>query len=276
MKKRRNRYTFIVIRIFVVIMISMSVVYAILGQKINIKGTVTVGEKNESNKGYNVTYVIRNKWTVENKYVFQISMTLENNTDEVLDGWRISIENPENGEILNYYNVNCNFTKDTIEFSNVSYNAQVPSKGKVTFEFQIATTNPYYKPGNIIINGSTINPPEEPEKPTDPEEKKAEVTIQKENQWGVEGEYYTQVKIIVKNTGNTEIHSWQFNVSFEDETSFEQLWNATVQKNNNNEYRISNSEYNGVLQAGSEISFGGIIKSKNLENNYEITNIILK
>lgn len=85
--------------------------------------------------------------------VFQISMTLENNTDEVLEGW----------------------------------------KRQVTYEFQIATTNPYYKPENIIINGNSNAKPEEPEKPNPPEEKKAEVIIQEENQWGTEGDYYTQI-----------------------------------------------------------------------------------
>ena len=118
-------------------------------------------------------------------------MTLENNTDELLDGWKISIENPENGEVLNYYNVNCNVTANTIKFSNVSYNAQVPSKGKVTFEFQIATTNPYYKPENIIINGSSI------EKTEEPEQKNIQVNMEKEGQWGTEGEYYTQIKVIM-------------------------------------------------------------------------------
>ena len=273
MKKIRNKNVFIVLIVFIVIMISISVVYAILSEKINITGKATIGEKTTTNKGYNVTYTIKNKWTVDNKYVFQISMSLENNTDDILDGWKISIANPENGEVLNYYNVNCKATESIIEFSNVSYNAQVPSKGKVVFEFQIATTDPYYKPENIIINGSTIVSPEKPDEPTEPEEKKVEVEIQKENQWGTENEYYTQIKIIVKNIGNKEIHSWQFDINFESETTIEQMWNVVVNKNSDSKYTILNSEYNGVIQAGSEINFGGIIKSKISENKYEILNI---
>lgn len=138
MKRRKNKYITITLILFALIMIIISTAYAILSKRLKIVGKVTLGENSNTNKGYNVTYVIRNKWTANNKYIFQISMTLENNTDELLDGWKISIENPENGEVLNYYNVNCNVTANTIKFSNVSYNAQVPSKGKVTFEFQIA------------------------------------------------------------------------------------------------------------------------------------------
>lgn len=275
MKRRKNKYITITLILFAIIMIIISTAYAILNNRIKIVGKVTLGENSNINKGYNVTYVIRNKWSANNKYIFQISMTLENNTDELLDGWRISIENPENGEVLNYYNVNLNATANTIEFSNVSYNAQVPSKGKVTFEFQIATTNPYYKPENIIVNGSSIEKPNEPEKPEKPEEKKIEVTMEKEGQWGTEGEYYTQIKMIVKNVGNTEIHSWQFDIKFENETTIEQIWNIKSEKINNYQYTISNSDYNGMIQPNAEISFGGIIRSSKSENKFEIINIKL-
>ena len=88
-----------------------------------------------------------------------------------------------------------------------------------------------------------------------------------------ENEYYTQIKIIVKNIGNKEIHSWQFDINFESETTIEQMWNVVVNKNSDSKYTILNSEYNGVIQAGSEINFGGIIKSKSSENKYEILNI---
>ena len=255
MKRRKNKYITITLILFALIMIIISTAYAILSKRLKIVGKVTLGENSNTNKGYNVTYVIRNKWTANNKYIFQISMTLENNTDELLDGWKISIENPENGEVLNYYNVNCNVTANTIEFSNVSYNVQVPSKGKVTFEFQIATTNPYYKPENIIINGSSI------EKTEEPEQKNIQVNMEKEGQWGTEGEYYTQIKLVVKNIGNTEVHSWQFDIKFE--------------KVNSNQYTISNSDYNGMIQPNAEISFGGIIKSSKPENKFEIINIKL-
>lgn len=275
MKKRRNIYTFLVLVIFTIIMLGLSIAYAILNKKINIKAIVTLEEKQNTNKGYNVTYIITNKWSSNNKYVFQIRMTLENNTEELLDGWKISIKNPENGEVLNYYNVNCNVNADIIEFSNVSYNAQIPSKEKISFEFQISTTNPYYKPEDIIINGSIIKPPEEDvEKPEGI--KKAEIVIEKEGGWGAENEFYTQVKISIKNTGNVEIHSWQFDVNFKNETTIEQMWNVNIKKVNDNQYQLSNSDYNGVIQPNSEIILGGIIKSSAKDIPYEITNIILK
>lgn len=273
MKRRRKKYKILIMLIFTTIMTLISVSYAILNNKINIIGKATLSPKQEEIKGYNVTYIIRDRWNIDNKYIFQISMTLENNTEEILDEWKISIEKPENGEILNYYNVNCRVTDNTIEFSNLPYNAQIPSKEKFTFEFQISTTNPYYKPGNIIVNGIPNPKPEEPNKP---EEKKVEIMIEKENQWGTEGEYYTQIKVIIKNTGKTEINSWQFDVNFENETTIDQMWNVKAEKISEKQYRISNSDYNGMIQPDSEIILGGIIKTSNIENKFEITNIVCK
>ena len=89
----------------------------------------------------------------------------------------------------------------------------------------------------------------------------SKVNMEKEGQWGTEGEYYTQIKLVVKNIGNTEVHSWQFDIKFE--------------KVNSNQYTISNSDYNGMIQPNAEISFGGIIKSSKPENKFEIINIKL-
>ena len=85
--------------------------------------------------------------------------------------------------------------------------------------------------------------------------------MEKEGQWGTEGEYYTQIKLVVKNIGNTEVHSWQFDIKFE--------------KVNSNQYTISNSDYNGMIQPNAEISFEGKKKSSKPENKFEIINIKL-
>ena len=88
MKKRKSKYTIITIIVFTIIMIFISISYAILSKKINITGKVTLGESSNTNKGYNVTYVIKNKWNANNKYVFQISMTLENTSTKFGNKYR--------------------------------------------------------------------------------------------------------------------------------------------------------------------------------------------
>lgn len=68
MKRRKNKYITITLILFVLIMIIISTAYAILSKRLKIVGKVTLGENSNTNKGYNVTYVIRNKWTANNKY----------------------------------------------------------------------------------------------------------------------------------------------------------------------------------------------------------------
>ena len=68
MKRRKNKYKTITLILFVLIMIIISTAYAILSKRLKIVGKVTLGENSNTNKGYNVTYVIRNKWTANNKY----------------------------------------------------------------------------------------------------------------------------------------------------------------------------------------------------------------
>jgi hypothetical protein len=53
------------------------------------------------------------------------------------------------------------------------------------------------------------------------------------------------------------------------------MWNVKTEQLNEKQYRISNSDYNGMIQIDSEISFGGIIKSSTMENKIEVINIKL-
>lgn len=264
-----------IIIFFCIILLFSGVAYSILNQKIKLIGKVSIGNEDNIIQNYNVTYIIENKWYSNGKYYYKISMTLHNNTNEQLNGWKISIKAPENAQIMTYSNTDCIFLKDKIEFNNVSYNAQVPAKSKVTFEFQIATTDPYYKPSNIIINGDIIAPPEKPEFPEEIE-KKASITIKKQNSWQSNGLFFSQLNVILKNTGDTEILTWKFDIKFDGNTDIEQIWNANIQKNDERQYTFSNSTYNGIISPDGEINFGFIVKSTIEQSNFEAININLK
>ena len=53
------------------------------------------------------------------------------------------------------------------------------------------------------------------------------------------------------------------------------MWNVKIETVNTSQHRISNSDYNGMIQPGVEASFGRIIRSAVKENNNEIINIKL-
>lgn len=274
MKKRRKINKVILIGFFCIALLFLGTAYSILKQDIKLIGKATLVEQNETTNDYIVTYEIENKWYNEGKYYYSILMNLQNNTLETLDGWKVEVKAPENAELLAYYDVNCVLIGNILEFTNVSYNAQVPSKDKVTFKFQIATTDAYYKPSDIIVNGTTpIVPPEQPGQPE--EEKKAEVILQKENTWQTDSFYFTQVKATIKNIGNVEITSWQFDIEFQNEVSIEQIWNASIEQKTESRYTFLSSTYNAVIAKDGEAGFAFIVKAAKEQNNFEVIEIIL-
>lgn len=272
MKRRRlNKVTLIIA--FSIALLFLGIAYSILKQELEITGKATITKQDQEVEDYIVTYEIKNKWFANGKYYYDITVHLKNNTKEMLEGWEILMNAPKNPELLSYYDVKGNLLQNKLQFTNVGYNAQVQSKETISFGFQIATTDPYYQPENIIVNGTLPEPPEKPDVPDN--QKKVEITIQKENEWESGEFYFSQLQVILKNIGKTEITSWKFDLMFDNETSVEQIWNGNVEKKNETRYTFSPSLYNGLISIDGEASFGIIIKSSEQENKFQIIEMVL-
>lgn len=269
---RKKQIRIIVLSIFSLLIVSLSVGYSLLKEKIIINGKATIIIE-ETNNQYIVSYTIDQKWFSNNKYYYKITINILNNTDKTLEGWRVSISKPENGIIENYYNTNCYINNDKIQFENLVYNSQIFAKKTVSFGFQISTTQDNYKPENITINDETEKPPEE-DKPEE-NNKMIEITMNKENSWKSNGNYFLQYNIIIKNTGKSNINSWQFDIESPGKFSIDQIWNAIYEENTNS-ITLKNSTYNGFIDANNSISFGVIVKAKKEQIEFNTTNIILK
>lgn len=274
--KRKTKIKVILICFFSITLLFLSVGYSILKQDIKILGKVSIQSQEPERQDYIVTYVIDSKWYSNGKYYYKITMTLFNNTNTTLDGWMIAIQAPANAEIVNYASVQCELKEKTIEFTNVSYNAQVPSKTSISFEFQVATTDAYYQPSNIVVNGSNQVPPEEPEKPGEVE-KKAIIELVEENTWESSVQFYFhQYTVTVQNVGTSEIHGWQFDLDFKKEATIEQIWNGEIEKKTQQMYTLKNSAYSGIIPVQGKTNFGFIVKTTMKKLSLEPTNIVLK
>lgn len=268
--KRNNKLKITLYIILTFMLLTMGIAYSLLQQKLNLIGKANIRPA-EDTGDYIVTYVINNKWYTNNKYYYQITMTLFNNTNSLLNGWTIDISTPDNAEIINYSNVNCKLKGKRIEFTNVSYNSQVISKESVSFEFQISTTDPYYNPSNIIVNGN-----EQEEIPSLPEgERKINIELIQENSWE-SGGYYMQYALNITNTGTEIISSWQFDLEAKKQYGIEQIWNAESKQKEDILYTIKNLEYNGIIQPNETISIGIIIKSSIKNNLFATINVKLE
>lgn len=266
MRKKNNAK--IIILVFCVILFGIGIVYSVLRQDLNI-----IGKANIDIEDYIVTYKIEDKWQVDNNMYYRITMTLFNNTDYVLNGWKISMSAPENVIISNYASINCSINEKYIIMENVSYNEQILSKSSTSFEIQISTTDLEYKPSNITVNDKGTSKPEIPSKPEE-NEKNAKISFNKDNSWQSGEYYYYQITATVENIGTNIINSWEFDINILEDSDIEQIWNANYIKNNNI-YTFENSIYNGNIQLNSNITFGFIIKIKNNNLDLKAENIIL-
>lgn len=172
MKKRKYRKN-IAILIFIILIISITTGYALLDKNVKITGKVNlkVGGDNNLDK-YIITYSIENRWTSNGLFYYNIKINILNNTNETLDGWKVSITAPESPKLEGYYNVNAEIRNSVIIFENVEYNSQILPNQNMNFSFIISTIDENYKPGNITINGSDAIKPEIPSETE--EEKKLE------------------------------------------------------------------------------------------------------
>lgn len=274
MRRRKTNVRIFLLIVFCLSLILISIGYSVLKQKVNIFGTATIIKKEEENKDYLVTYVIQNKWFTNGRYYYELIFTLLNNTQTTLDGWEINVKAPKDVNIVTYSNVNCEVKGSQIVFSNVTYNAQIPGKQSVSFELQLSTSDPYYEPTDITINGSNVIPPIDPIPPEE-QEREVEIRFQEDNTWSSESYEYYQYSVVIKNVSEVAIHSWQFELGFDQESYIEQIWNGLATQQGNT-ITLQNSTYNGMIQPNSEISFGFILKTVQKNPNLIPINVILK
>lgn len=271
MKKRNHKN--IAILFFIILIISITTGYALLEENIQITGKANIktGENNEEK--YIVTYTIEGKWFNGGLYYYNIKMNILNNTNETLNGWKVSIAAPQDSKLEGYFDTNATIQNSNIIFENVEYNSQILPNQSIHFSFIISTTEENYKPGNIVINGSEPINPEEPEQPEG--EKKAQIEIDRTSGWQGEDGYIYQYTIKITNTGNLQINSWQFDIDIKDDSNIEQVWNANYSQSGTI-VTFENSDYNAIISVNDSISFGIMIKTKQENKELEATNIILK
>lgn len=270
----KKNYKNIAILIFIVLIISITTGYALLEKNIKITGKVNlkVGGDNNLDK-YIVTYSIENRWTSNGLFYYNIKINILNNTNEILDGWKVSITAPRNPKLEGYYNVNAEIRNGNIIFENVGYNSQILPNQNIDFSFIISTPDENYKPGNITINGSEPINPELPDEPE--EEKKAKIEINNMSGWQGEDGYFYQYTIKIINVANTQINSWQFDIDIKDDSNIEQVWNAKFSQSGTI-VTFKNSDYNGIISTNNFTSFGIMIKTRQENKELIATNIILK
>ena len=264
----KNNILKIILSVFVFFIVFISIGYSLLVTNLNITGKANLIALDPQ---YNLSYSI-DSWYTNGEYYYNVNITITNNSNRILDNWSIKMDFPTNTSVTNTWNTTYQISNNNITFSNMSYNGNIGIGASTDFGFQIKDLTGDFYCKNVSINDIQL-PDSQPPEPIP--QGKVVVTFSKSNQWQSGDLYYYSYNVSVNNMTNKKIKSWAFDLLFDSTTNLSQIWNAQY-ITSAGKIVISNMTYNGVIQAGNNVTFGMIITTKNSNYIPQATNIVYK
>lgn len=276
-KRRRNRKsnlisTLVVLTTFILFFF-FSIAYSTLKQTLSISGTASTLNNETSN---DVSFTI-DSWFDGNLYYYRVSMTAFNNTSSPFISWDISMDVPNDANLLHHSGITAYISNSRIMCNNVNYNGNIQPSQSVNFEFQISTTLSEYRPTNIIFNGNTMDNPSPPEPGESIPLTDIDISFTITNEWKDTGYNYYQYEVKISNNNNIlSSKAWQFDITLPKHSTINQYWNTNSLAVSDTQITFSNLDYNGIISPNSSITFGLIIQTKTKNFIPEAINIIIK
>lgn len=177
---------------------------------------------------------------------FTASMTLTNNSKSTVSGWYVEFDFPN--EIKQVWNAEL-VSKDGSHYivKNKDHNAIIKSKRSVTFSFS-GSPEVSSQPTNVVVH-DIID--------VDPGKVDCEVTFRVDSDWTKAFE----ALMTIKNNGD-EITGWVLEFDMEHEIT--RLWDGVLESVEKDgkvyHYKVKNKDYNAIIKAGQQITFGFIAK----------------
>lgn len=144
-KKKNNIYSHIFFVILVACLIYISIGYAFYTQNVNILGNVKIINYIYEEGDLTVTYTwTETGWEIYDKKIYRINVTVTNNTNHIVDGWKVTFDFPETAEVQ--YAYNCNYSKDdpssfycpTYSQNDDIYNVLLDIGNSIDFQIDVA------------------------------------------------------------------------------------------------------------------------------------------
>jgi len=181
---------------------------------------------------------------------FTSSVTITNDTDQVINGWDVSMDFSGSASINGMWNASLSGS-GPYQAANKNYNSTIQPNSSVQFGFnsnKTTSNTPASAPtfGGICSSDEENTPP--PPTPTEPITAQCEYVINSEWSTG----FSSAVKIT--NTAQQAINDWTVGMDFTDGSTITNLWNANL--SGNNPYQATNKSYNKTIAANSTIQFG--------------------
>lgn len=271
-RKKNNKKMFIVIFIISIFFVC-STGYALLSQKLNIKGIVRLNTGNEECdihkfNGYKkfeheITYEI---YDTNNGYKVHTMIKITNVGEKYVNRWRSYLIFPENSVINDSYNCNRVFEGDAYIFENPSenYNNIIDAGSSISYDvaytaptsdYQIIDVASYGFDSNIevfptiadmsqCLNGGEPSVPDE--------EKIITVTANDNQKWG-DTMITTNTTLTISNSSNKDVEYWYVIIDVGENGSIPGCWSATCSQSGT-QVKITQPSWRAIIPSNGSIS----------------------
>ena len=263
-RKKKKKNIKIVFIIFVILLLTMSIGYSALYEKLSLTGTAKLNNESKDNN-YDIEYKVTS-WQ-SGKYESQFNpVTITYKATEDVNTWKIVIDVPDDSTLSACWNVKCKIEDGKLIIRNDNNNAIIKPGGILTnFGFQIATSMENYEFNVEEVNFYTpTNPNPDEQIITDG----LSVNYSKSGGWVSGNKFVSQININVNNNTGIDLSYWELVIKRPANSKIQTLWGASyVEK----EDTIIITGENGIANF-----FNGSSKSIGLQIELETQNFELE
>lgn len=263
-RKKKKKNIKIVFIIFVILLLTMSIGYSALYEKLSLTGTAKLNTEAKDNN-YDIEYKVTS-WQ-SGKYEYQFNpVTITYKATEDVNTWKIVIDVPDDSTLSACWNVKCKIEDGKLIIRNDNNNAVIKPGGILTnFGFQIATSMENYEFNVEEVNFYTpTNPNPDEQIITDG----LSVNYSKSGGWVSGNKFVSQININVNNNTGIDLSYWELVIKRPANSKIQTLWGASyVEK----EDTIIITGENGITNF-----FNGSSKSIGLQIELETQNVELE
>ena len=186
------------------------------------------------------------------------NVVITNTSDITIENWEISYESAD--EYSNIWNAEITYHSARIyHIKNAGHNQNIKPNESVSFGFQASYHNNIDIPITYKLLGEEMEV-------TDSD---GNVSYNVRDKWGTG----CIIDVTIHNTSNQPIEDWS--LQFDYSCKIDNIWRAKIDKIEGNTYYVKNCEYNSVIAAGTDETFGMQVSYTKGQQPEKIENIVL-
>lgn len=248
----------LIFAIFIISLLTMSIGYSVLSEKLSLTGTAKLKVESDSNS-YDIDYSLTSWAAGKTQYQFN-PITLTYNGTEDVTTWDMIIEVPDDSTVEACWNARCKIENGKLIIGNSDNNANIkPNQSITDFGFQIATSMTNYELNVEQANFYTATNPNPNERIIT---EGIEIEYSKNGGWPSGDKFVSQMYINITNSTEYNFNYWELKIKRPNNSTIKALWGASyVEKEDTIVITGENNDTN--FQSGKTKSIGVQIEVEN-------------